>query len=213
MKNMGANIDGQAKQDGIRRILLAAVNEFCRAGLAGAKLDVIALEAGVSRQLIHHYFRTKPELYVAVINEITAETIEELAAIDYESCEPEEAITLFLQKAFDFFIRWPYLAGLYNDQGLYGGEHMPECRELINRSPALMQRLEAVLKRGQASGTIRTDISPEESIAVALMVVIGCFTNGSLLSSLVPIDFTVSENIERWREISVKIALDCLRNR
>ena len=48
-------------KDGMQRILLAARNEFCRAGLSGAKLEVIALEAGVSKQLIHHYFRTKTE--------------------------------------------------------------------------------------------------------------------------------------------------------
>jgi AcrR family transcriptional regulator len=197
----------------MQRILTAAVNEFCRAGLAGAKLDVIALEADVSKQLIHHYFHTKSELYVAVINEVTAEAIRELAALDYESCEPEEAIRIFLQKAFDFFVRWPDLAGLYNDQGLYGGEHMPECREFISGSPDLMRRLEVVLKRGQASGTLRNDISPQESIAVALFVVIGCFTHGPILSSLVPINFTASESIERWREISIKIALDSLLNR
>jgi AcrR family transcriptional regulator len=197
----------------MQRILSAAVSEFCRAGLAGAKLEVIAHEADVSKQLIHHYFRTKSELYVAVINEVTGEAIRKLAALDYESCEPEEAIRLFLQTAFDFFVRWPDLAGLYNDQGLYGGEHMPECRELISGSPDLMRRLEAALKRGQDCGKIRADISPQESIAVVLFVVIGCFTNGPILSSLVPIDFAAGENIERWRELSIRIALDSLQNR
>ena len=48
----------KSKREGFKHILDAATNEFCRAGLAGAKLDVIALEAGVSKQLIHHYFRT-----------------------------------------------------------------------------------------------------------------------------------------------------------
>jgi TetR/AcrR family transcriptional regulator len=213
MKHSQADTDGQARPGGMQRILLAAIDEFCRAGLAGAKLDVIALEADVSKQLIHHYFHTKSELYIAVINEVTAEAMRELAALDYENCEPLEAIRLFLQKAFEFFVRWPHLAGLYNDQSMYGGEHMPECREFIQRSPELMQRLEAVLKRGQASGTIRSDISPQESIAVVLFLVIGCFTNAPILSSLVPIDFSAGDNIERWRKISINIALDSLRIR
>jgi TetR/AcrR family transcriptional regulator len=213
MKQSGSGINGRARQGGMQRILAAAVDEFCRAGLAGAKLDVIALEADVSKQLIHHYFHTKSELYLAVINEVTAEAIRELVAVDYEACEPDVAIRLFLQKAFDFFVRWPHLAGLYNDQGLYGGEHMPECREFVNRSPELMLRLEAVLKRGQASGIFRADIVPQESIALVLFLVIGCFTNGPILSSLIPIDFSASDNVERWREISIQIALESLRKR
>jgi AcrR family transcriptional regulator len=35
----------RSEKEGMQRILLAARDEFCRAGLAGAKLDVIALEA------------------------------------------------------------------------------------------------------------------------------------------------------------------------
>lgn len=199
------------EKDGMQRILNAAIDEFCRAGLAGAKLDVIAMEAGVSKQLIHHYFGTKPELYVAVMNELTAAQINGLTALDYESCEPEEALTLFLNESFNIFLKWPFLAGLYNDQAIYGGEHMPECRELINRSPALMERLAAALTRGQRNGTFRADISTNEVIAASLMVVVGGFTHGSLLTSLTPIDFNQPENIERWRNFSIEFALNAIR--
>lgn len=197
----------------MQRILEAAVNEFCRAGLAGAKLDVIAMEAKVSKQLIHHYFGTKAELYIAVINEVTANEIRQLINLDYESCEPEEAIALFLDKVFGFFTHWPFLAGLYNDQGVYGGEHMPECRELIIQSPELLARLQSVLERGQQSGVFNKNFAdPKQTIAAALMVVMGGFTHGPLLNSLTPIDFSVSENIEQWRQFSIQFVLSALKN-
>lgn len=120
----------KSKKEGLKHILMAATNEFCRAGLAGAKLDVIAMEAGISKQLIHHYFRTKAELYAAVMEEVSAQAIQQLSIPDYESLAPEDAVREFLGGLFDLFVRWPFLSGLFNDQSLYGGEHIPECREL-----------------------------------------------------------------------------------
>lgn len=207
------NMTKKNDKDGMQRILAAAVDEFCRAGLAGAKLDVIAMQAGVSKQLIHHYFRTKSELYVAVMNEVTAEQIASLIALDYESCEPEAALRLFLNQSFDIFLKWPVLAGLYNDQGVYGGEHMPECRDLISLSPELMKRLNAALKRGQAKAIFRQNLDINQVIAAALMVVIGGFTHGPLLSSLTPMDFSKPENIENWRLFSIDFALSALAAR
>lgn len=201
----------KAEKDGIQRILAAAIDEFCRAGLAGAKLDVIALQAGVSKQLIHHYFRTKSELYGAVINHLTAQLIDGLSALDYESCSPEDALKLFLNHCFDIFIEWPFLAGLYNDQGIYGGEHTAECREFVSRSPELIKRLDTVLKRGQESGLFRPELNVNEMIAAALMVVIGGFTHGPLLSSFTLIDFTKEENVKNWRSYSINFALNAIR--
>ncbi|MFA5496193.1 MAG: TetR/AcrR family transcriptional regulator [Porticoccaceae bacterium] len=203
----------RSDKDGINRILLAARNEFCRAGLAGAKLDLIALEAGVSKQLIHHYFRTKAELYIAILDDISASAMEELANLDYENHDPIEALRLFLLGVFDLFVRWPFLAGLFNDQSLYGGQHIPECRELVALSPKLMSRLEEVLDRGQEAGDFRTDIDAQEAFAASLMVVIGCFTNGKILSSLVAVDFSVKHNVEHWRDFSVRFAVDALQPR
>ena len=94
----------KSKRDGLKHILEAATNEFCRAGLAGAKLDVIALEAGVSKQLIHHYFRTKAELYAEVLEEVSALAVHELSALDYEALSPEDAVRLFLSGVFDLFV-------------------------------------------------------------------------------------------------------------
>ena len=41
----------KSKKEGLKHILMAATNEFCRAGLAGAKLDVFNMVIG-------HYWKT-----------------------------------------------------------------------------------------------------------------------------------------------------------
>jgi AcrR family transcriptional regulator len=211
MSNVDSPTANRNEKDGIQRILNAAVDEFCRAGLAGAKLDVIALEANVSKQLIHHYFRTKAELYVAVINHISSEAIDALSAIDYEHYPPQQAIVQFLQQAFDLFTRWPLLAGLYNDQAVYAGEHMPECLDMISRSPELMERLIKIFMQGQKNGEFLAEHDPQQCIAAALMVVIGYFTNSPLSVSFIPSDISSTENIARWRDFSVNFVMNAIK--
>jgi TetR/AcrR family transcriptional regulator len=201
----------RSEKDGLQRILFAARGEFCRAGLAGAKLEVIAMEAGVSKQLIHHYFRTKAELYVAVMDDISASAIDELASLDYENYPPAEAIRLFVQGIFDLFVRWPFISGLLNDQSLYGGEHIPECRELVSRSPAVMARLSKILQDGQRSGALKAGLEADAVLGAAIMMAIGCFTSGKILSAFLAVDFSTPEKLEYWRKFSVNFVLDALR--
>jgi AcrR family transcriptional regulator len=44
-----------------------ALAEFSRAGYAGARVDRIAVKAGVSKGMIYYHFRTKDELFAAVL--------------------------------------------------------------------------------------------------------------------------------------------------
>jgi AcrR family transcriptional regulator len=52
-------------------ILEAATYVFCREGYAGANIDMIAAEAGVSRQTIYNHHGDKEKLFVAVVRALT----------------------------------------------------------------------------------------------------------------------------------------------
>ena len=52
-------------------IIEAAGNVFCREGYAGANIDLIATEAGVSRQTVYNHHRDKEKLFVAVVRDLT----------------------------------------------------------------------------------------------------------------------------------------------
>lgn len=204
---MQVSSDKTPTKNGIERILEAARYEFCRAGLAGAKLDVIALQAGVSKQLIHHYFHTKAELYQAVVDDISSQAIAACLAIDYEAVAPNQGVRLFLQRVFDLFVQWPFLPGLFNDQALNQGEQMIDCRNLNLLSPTLMERLEKILRRGQETGLFKAELQAQEAFAAAMMLVIGCFTNGKTLSVLIDLDFSNPESLRHWRDYSVDFVL------
>src|ERR1700730_10193304 len=51
-------------------ILQAAAKEFAEHGIAGARTDAIAREAGVNKALLYYYFRDKETLYGAVLDNV-----------------------------------------------------------------------------------------------------------------------------------------------
>lgn len=52
-------------------ILEAAAEVFCREGFAGANIDLIAAEAGVSRQTVYNHHGDKDGLFRAVVRDMT----------------------------------------------------------------------------------------------------------------------------------------------
>ncbi len=52
-------------------VLEAASLVFCRDGFASASLELIAAEAGVSRQTIYNHYGDKEKLFVAVVKDMT----------------------------------------------------------------------------------------------------------------------------------------------
>jgi AcrR family transcriptional regulator len=52
-------------------IIDAAAGVFCREGYGGANIDMVAAEAGVSRQTIYNHHGDKEKLFLAVVREMT----------------------------------------------------------------------------------------------------------------------------------------------
>ncbi len=51
-------------------ILQAAVREFAREGIAGARTDAIARAAKVNKALLYYYYRDKDALYGAALDQV-----------------------------------------------------------------------------------------------------------------------------------------------
>lgn len=64
------------------RILDAALVEFAQRGFEAASTNTIAREASVAKGLVFHHFGTKEDLYLAVVDRVTARVVEQVFAID-----------------------------------------------------------------------------------------------------------------------------------
>ena len=68
-------------------ILSAALKEFSRNGLAGARVDVVARKAGVNKRMLYHYFSDKRGLFREVLRRRMSERNRWLAAAPEDPAE------------------------------------------------------------------------------------------------------------------------------
>jgi len=66
------------KEQRPREITAAAFDVFAEKGYAGARVDAVARQAGVSKGLLYRYFETKEDLFKAVIRSVVVERIDTL---------------------------------------------------------------------------------------------------------------------------------------
>ena len=72
-------------------VLLAAVEEFARAGFHGASTDAIARKAGISQPYLFRLFGSKKDLYLAAVRRCFRRTLEAMQAAS-EGLRGEEAL-------------------------------------------------------------------------------------------------------------------------
>lgn len=85
-----------------KSIVDAAAGVFCREGFAGANIDMVAAEAGVSRQTVYNHHGDKETLFGAVVREITdrinAEVFDTLATFPDKPNDLRQELTTFAQR-------------------------------------------------------------------------------------------------------------------
>lgn len=64
------------------RYLDLATKQFSELGFHGVSLAMVAKDAGVTKQAVLHYFRTKERLYAEVLNRLAARLLAEIKAIE-----------------------------------------------------------------------------------------------------------------------------------
>lgn len=90
------------KQDRPQEITAAALQAFAEKGYAATRVDDVAKRAGVSKGLMYLYFKTKEDLFKAVIRSFVVPKIDALAAIIDSSETSSEA---FLRGPFLDFVK------------------------------------------------------------------------------------------------------------
>jgi AcrR family transcriptional regulator len=151
------------------RILSAGLVEMAEHGEAGARTARIAARAGVNKQLIHYYFRTKAGLYRAVLDLAATSVAAELAALPLVGLTAVERLRRLVRGQFEFFLTHPQHAMV-----LATAEGDDAWANLAVRPVATL------LSAGQATGFFRDDIDPEAHARLALLVTLGYFALGSV---------------------------------
>src|SRR4051794_22340067 len=89
------------------KILGAATREFSIKGYDGARMDSIAHRAKVSKNLIYHYFHSKEQLFIGVMEDIYIEMRSHHDEAKLQVLEPREAIATLTRALHRLFADRP----------------------------------------------------------------------------------------------------------
>jgi AcrR family transcriptional regulator len=146
---------------------IAAIVEAAVAALSqrpDANLSDIARDAGVGRVTLYAHFPTREKLLEAAVEHAVAEASDAIAAADVERGPADEALGRLVRLA------WPILD---RHRGLHVAAAALHPRVLRERHAAVLDQFERLIARGQAEGTIRTDLPSDWLITVCYSLMHG----------------------------------------
>lgn len=142
---------GAIRQRNEARILAAAEAIFAKQGFAGASTAEIARRAGVPKPNLHYYFRTKQQLYAAVLDhimEIWLDAMDEIRA----DAEPVDALKRYIARKIESSRLLPEPSRLWAMELLGGARHVRPFLE--NRLRGLVREKAAIIRSWIAAGRI-----------------------------------------------------------
>ncbi len=141
-------------------ILEIAMHEFSERGLAGARVDSIALAMRTSKRMIYYYFGSKEGLYVAVLEEAYRRMREIEASLHLSDLSPEDALRRLVAFTVDYQLAHPEFIRLVMTENIHRGEYMRKSKTIRKLNVPAIEGLRDVLERGVRSGVFRPGIDP-----------------------------------------------------
>lgn len=111
-------------QETPRKILDAATSIFSKEGFKGARMQQIAVKAGVNQALLHYHFGSKEKLYEEVLFRFFSNVFSRLAQDFKVEADPEAAFRGFIHAYVDILNTHPELPRLMVSEVIEGGRHI-----------------------------------------------------------------------------------------
>ena len=159
-------------------ILQAAVREFAREGIAGARTDAIARAAKVNKALLYYYYRDKEALYQAALDHVFQERNEFLLRVLAENVPPGEKILRYVGAFFDYLAEHPSLREMVQREMVTRGMHMQRIVKLYMKP--IYEELVKLLREGIAAGVFRP-IDPLQFIPSMVAVIVHYFGSAPMM--------------------------------
>jgi TetR/AcrR family transcriptional regulator len=187
------------------RILDAAVRQFSENGLAGARTEQIAEDAGVNKALLYYYFRSKDELYTAALESVAEGVRSSGMAVLEADASAGERFLLSVLNHFDRIHTNPGFQSLMQQEmvRLHRGE-VHALTPLVERVfRPLMERMRQVLEEGIASGEL-IPVDPSQIRYAALGANVFYFLSAPLMRLIQGVDPLQAGALELRRQSAIE---------
>jgi len=141
--NASPTRDSPIARRNVAKILIAAEAVFAEAGLHGATVDAIAERAHISKSNLHYYFRTKTDLYLAVLQNTLDIWTASLARLD-PAGDPRAELCAYIEEKLEMSMRHPTASRVFANEILRGAPLIEdylktELRALVREKARVLQ--------------------------------------------------------------------------
>lgn len=165
-------------------ILAAAEAEFADKGLAGARVDEIAEESGVNKQMIYYYYGSKEDLYLAVLERAYAAMRKSESELNLTDLDPIEAIRKLVKFKFDYYAQNPVMIRLLAGENMQNAKFLKKSSRLREMHISLIDALQSVLSAGEKQKLIRSGVDPVQLYFSIASLSYFYFANAPTLSTV-----------------------------
>jgi len=185
------------------RILSAALEEFARYGLGGARVDRIAARAGANKRMLYYYYGNKEDLFLAVLESRYAHIRRAELGLRLGALDPAEGIRRLIAFTWQYYLKHPEFLTLLNSENLHRGRHLRRSHQIAAMHSPLIATLRDLLDRGARGGEFRRGVDPVQlyiSIAALGYFYLG---NRHTLSTIFERDLLAARSkVERLRHMT-----------
>jgi AcrR family transcriptional regulator len=205
------NLKWQRDPEGMRRrILDAAKQEFAAHGLAGARVDRIAANAGANKRMLYYHVGNKEDLYLAVLEGAYEKIRAEERALDLEHLDPPKAIERLIEFTWNYFIRNPEFLSLLQTENLTRARHLKRSTKVKSMHSPFVEMIRTVLTRGVESGTFQVAVDPVQLYISIAALAFFYLSNSATLSVIFGRDLLSGQARDERLEHMVSLVLAAL---
>ena len=176
------------------RILAAALEEFSRFGLGGARVDRIAARAGANKRMLYYYFGNKEALFLAVLESRYAHIRLAEQGLRLGDLDPAQGVRRLIAFTWNYYLKHPEFLTLLNSENLHRARHLRRSGQIAAMHSPLVAMLRDLLERGVRKGEFRRGVDPVQLyISIAAL---GYFylSNRHTLSTIFERDLLAARN-------------------
>jgi len=181
-------------------ILQAAVREFSREGVAGARTDAIARAARVNKALLYYYFKDKEALYDAALDQVFGGLTKVVVEALSRDLGPRQKILAYAGTHFDYIAANPLYPRIVQSEMMRAGHGRGSQLERVVKQyfRPLFGQLVEVLDQGIASGEFRK-VNPHHFVPSMIAVIVFYFTNAPVMRMMTGADPMLPQRVAERR--------------
>ncbi len=181
-------------------ILKAAAKEFAESGVAGARTDAIAREAGVNKALLYYYFRDKETLYGAVLDDAFAGLKNAVFQALDSDLPPREKIIAYAGSYFDFIASNQLYPRLMQREMMRAREgHSQHFDKLVKiYIQPIFARVSELIKQGIGAREFRP-VNPVHFVPSIVAIIVFYFSGAPMMQKIIGFNPLTPERIAERR--------------